>query len=127
MKRAMRCLAAVLALAGVVMSVLPASASAASPSSNGMRIRVRCFRIPAWTITGWMRTSGRTVCDSSPSANNGTYNSSGITNGVPGALVGDSATAVAADGSPGVIRANVPLGGRASGPGHRGPSFAPDR
>ena len=44
--------------------------------------------------------SGTTMCDSSSSANNGTYSSTGLTHGVAGALASSSDTAVAADGTP---------------------------
>ena len=45
-------------------------------------------------------SSGPVMCDSSSSANNGTYGSSGITYGVAGALSSSSDTAVAGDGTP---------------------------
>ena len=48
-------------------------------------------------------TAGTTLCDSSSSATNGTYNASGITYGVPGALLGNPDTAVTANGTSGVI------------------------
>lgn len=44
--------------------------------------------------------SGTTMCDASNSANNGTYNSSGITYGVTGALSSSADTAVGGDGTP---------------------------
>ncbi|HLH65337.1 MAG TPA: LamG-like jellyroll fold domain-containing protein [Solirubrobacteraceae bacterium] len=47
-------------------------------------------------------SAGPTMCDSSTSANDGTYNSAGITYGVPGALVGGD-TGISADGTSGVV------------------------
>ncbi|MGH9073698.1 MAG: LamG-like jellyroll fold domain-containing protein, partial [Acidimicrobiales bacterium] len=44
-------------------------------------------------------TSGTTMCDSSSSANNGTYNASGLTYGAAGALASSSDTAISADGT----------------------------
>ncbi len=62
-------------------------------------------------------SGGATMCDSSTSKNDGSYNASGITYGVPGALSGDPDSAVAANGTPGVIgvsNAYSPIAGNSS-------------
>jgi concanavalin A-like lectin/glucanase superfamily protein len=54
--------------------------------------------------------AGTTLCDSSSSAADGTYNASGITYGVPGALLANADAAVTANGTSGVIGTGGPSG-----------------
>lgn len=109
---------AVTVLASMLAAAAPASAACPSPNGDAYSTAVLADGPIAYYRLD--ETSGPTMCDSSSQANNGTYNGSNVTYGVPGALLSSSDTAVAADGmpsTPGVIgtsNSNSPISGNES-------------
>ena len=73
----------------------PAASAGAYPAAVLADSPVAYYRLDEAT--------GPAMCDSSPTAVDGTYNAAGLIFGVPGALLGDPDTAVRADGTNGVI------------------------
>jgi hypothetical protein len=101
-------------LAGLLAS--PAAALAACPAPNGDAYSAAVLADSPVAYYRLDEASGSTMCDSSPSANNGTYSARGITYGAAGPLASGD-TAIAADGTAGVVGqsgANSPITGNHS-------------
>jgi hypothetical protein len=91
-------------VAAAISVVLVASAGASGcPSPSGDAYSQSVLADGPVAYYRLDESGGPTMCDMSTSKNDGTYSASGITYGVPGALSGDPDSAVAADGTPGVI------------------------
>src|SRR5579883_2948981 len=101
-RRLLATIAAVAATASAAASLRSAQA-VGCPTPNGDAYSTAVFADSPVAYYRLDEASGAVLCDSSSSANNGTYNASGITYGVAGALASSSDTAVAADGTSGVI------------------------
>jgi hypothetical protein len=90
-------------LAILALALPAASRAAGCPAPNGDAYSSAVLADSPVAYYRLDESAGTTLCDSSASHTNGTFNASGITYGAPGALGGSSDTAVSADGSNGVI------------------------
>ena len=98
----------------VLPSAAPASAACTAPTGAYASAVLADAPVAYYRLDD---PSAPTICDSSSSANNGTYTASGVTYGVAGAMLKSPDNAVAADGTAagiGTSNAPVPITGNSS-------------